>query len=92
MIRLQAQFDHFTGTLHQRIKILSLRMTAGQTVDRGDIIAFFVPFDHDSELALTRGGMTPEETSSRTSCSSCGVRLMFIIIGGILGHSWRFLR
>jgi hypothetical protein len=52
VIGLQAQFDHFAGTLHEGIKVLRLRMTARQTRDRRNVVTFLVAFNDHSKFAL----------------------------------------
>jgi hypothetical protein len=52
VIRLQAQFDHFSSAFHEGIKVLCLRMTARKTRDRRNVVTFLVALDDHSKFAL----------------------------------------
>lgn len=50
---LQAEFNDFPDSLHERVEILGLGMAAPQGRNGGDIIAVFIPFDDNGELSLS---------------------------------------
>ena len=70
VIIFQAQLNCFARTLHEGVEVFRLRVAASQAGDCGDVVALFVPFNDNSELArmlhrpiLPRGNNGPREVS-----------------------------
>ena len=47
----ETQFNGLANALRDLIQRSSLRVASGDLWDRSDVVAFFVPFNNDSELA-----------------------------------------
>lgn len=48
----EAQLDHFTGALHERVQVLGLRMAAVEGGNRCNEVAFFILLDENREFSL----------------------------------------
>jgi hypothetical protein len=48
----ETQFDDFPGPLHERVEILCIGVTALQTRDRRQKVAFRISLDHDREFSF----------------------------------------
>jgi hypothetical protein len=49
----QTEFDDFTNTFHESVKVFGLSMAAPQDRDGGDIVAVFIPFNDNRKLSLS---------------------------------------